>query len=146
MLSPNADGERPAHGGVPTLRISASPSHSCKQLQNACHISAKSWSSTSGIHYHRVLDSFPSTVKFAHAGACKSLFVNESLSEKFRMSNSSSTECVSAMNCHANDRVSPAPRTVVQLHSVRCRRWSGSSPARQKTFINQMVSSRKAAV
>jgi len=53
------------------------PSHGCKQSQNACQITAKSWSSTSGIHYHRVLDCFPSTVKFANEGACESLFVNE---------------------------------------------------------------------
>jgi hypothetical protein len=59
------------------LRIPAPPPHSCKQSQNACHISAKSWSSTSDIHYHGVIDSFSSTVKFAHAGACKSLFFNE---------------------------------------------------------------------
>jgi hypothetical protein len=74
-----------------------------------CHISAKSWSSTFGIHYHRVLDCFPSTVKCADKGACKSLCFNGCQFVYFRTSNSGSTKCVSTMNCHANDRVSPAP-------------------------------------
>ena len=68
MLSPNEDGLRPVHG-VPTLRISASPLHRVLS-KRGCQINAKSWSSPSGIHYHRVLDFFPSTVKFAHATVC----------------------------------------------------------------------------
>jgi hypothetical protein len=97
----NGQGEH----GVLLLRISAPPSQGSNQSQNGCHISAKSWSSPSGIHYHRVLDCYSSTVKFAHANVCKSLFINERLSEYFEMSNSRSTKCVSTTHCHANVRV-----------------------------------------
>lgn len=138
-LSPIADGEgRDPRTACPFRIGSALPPPDCNQPQNACHVSVESWSSAPTTKlYHGALGFLPSTLKMLHFDTRKSLIINECQLDYFRSSHSSSTRCEITVNSHANDRVSPAPFTIVQpSRGVRCVCWLGACSPDQKHSPN----------